>query len=802
MRILFSLLLLSLTFVSAVTAQDADDAKKTTFEYQSDVTRLRKIVINSLYSHRDVWLRELISNSNDALEKFRLTSLTKKGFGNDDPLNITIKAVEDEDGKGGRIIITDTGIGMTKQKLASNLGTLAKSGTTEFLNRAENTDTTMGTGNLIGAFGVGFYSSFLVADRVYVASRPPRSKENPEPEQWVFSSAVDDSSFELYPDPRGATLGQGTEITLVLKPDAIEYLATTKLSTLIDKHSAFSSTFPIYLFTQRTEEVTIEEPELPKEPETVTESDKEDQPIELDDDEALIEDVPVEEEKKSDAPVVPKTKKVTVDEWVHANSQPPIWTRDPKEVTEEEYLDFYRATFKDYRKPIGWHQFAGDAAGTSFKGIIFLPEKIEDSHWQQVGPLEQKDIRLMVKHVFITSEFGTDRLPKWASWVQVIIDADDLPLNVSRETLQSSKFVKQMKGIILRHLLILFNKLATEDAEKWALVTKNYGMIFKFGVAEDSKNRDRLINLVRFESNQRKDITLDQYAENKRKGQTQIFYIADAGKTTEQIKRSVFVEKLEARGYEVLLFTEPLDEVLANTLRTHKKMPFQDVAKAGLKFGDEDNDENSKEAQKKLAKKFKPLIEWLKEETKDVVRDVVISNRLVTSACAVVADEIGYTANLEKLMDAGHNQEKSEAIEFLKKQRLLEINPKSPLVEGLLARVEELDGEEKDLEAEKELKEVASILIDGALVRSGFQVHDSNEFFVRVDRVLRRSLGVSESAKAQVDVKPAPEVDPTEFEEDILMPEFPDYVPGMFGDSAQSPIVLDKETGRDIHDEL
>ena len=196
-------------------------------------------------------------------------------------------------------------------------------------------------------------------------------------------------------------------------------------------------------------------------------------------------------------------------------------------MTEAEYLDFYRATFKDYRKPIGWHHFSGDAAGTSFKGILFLPEKMfvlqpfimeiciypihsEDSHWQQTGPLEQKDIRLLVKHVFITSEFGSDRLPKWASWVQVIIDADDLSLNVSRETLQSSKFVKQMKGIILRHLLILFNKLATEDPEKWALVTKNYGMIFKFGAAEDSKNRDRLINLVRFESTQRKAITLDQ----------------------------------------------------------------------------------------------------------------------------------------------------------------------------------------------------------------------------------------------------------------------------------------------------
>ena len=193
----------------------------------------------------------------------------------------------------------------------------------------------------------------------------------------------------------------------------------------------------------------------------------------------------------------------------------------------------------------------------------------------------------MVKHVFITSEFGTERLPKWASWVQVIVDADDLPLNVSREALQNSKFLKQMKGIILGHLLILFNKIAKEDPEKWGLITKNYGVIFKFGATEDHKNRDRLLNLVRFDTTQRQNITLDevnrasfcsasddtdrsQYVENKRKGQTQIFYAADTGKSVEQIKHSIFVEKLEARGYEVLLFTEPLDELLVSTLRNHK----------------------------------------------------------------------------------------------------------------------------------------------------------------------------------------------------------------------------------------
>ncbi|KAF8631941.1 hypothetical protein AX15_002109 [Amanita polypyramis BW_CC] len=754
--------LLTLSIISSPCVQG--DATRVKQEYQSDVARMRNIVINSLYSHKEIFLRELISNANDALEKLRLVSLTNKAAWNgNDPLNITINAIKDEDGKGGRIVITDTGIGMSADELKANLGTLAKSGTSNFLAQAENQDT-VGTSNLIGAFGLGFYSSFLIANRVEVASVPAKSSKVPDPIQHVFISGAEDSTFEVYPDPRGNTLGRGTEITLYLKKDSLEYLEEINIEELVDKHSSYSSTFPIYLMTRKKNEVPDEDEET-----NIVDSDGEiSKKLDVagsDEEEAVVEDVLTDkEEKPEEGPK--KVKTVEVEEWLRLNSQPPLWTRDPKNVTDDEYKAFYRSFFKDHSEPLGWTHFTGDSeSGVSFKAMVFLPAKIEEAFWQNPLLWKPVDIKLMVKRVFITSEFGDDSLPKWASWAKVVVDAEDLQLNVSRETLQSSRFLKQMRTIILKRLIQLFNKLVIEDPEKFKRVEDAYNPIFKLGAVEDMKNRDKLIPLIRFATNQRNASTLDEYLENKKKGQKQIFYIAEIGKTPEDLAQSVFIEKLHARGYEVLLFTEPLDEILVQSARQWKKIPFQDVAKAGLKFGDEDMEaEEEKEQQKLLSEKYKPLLDWLKRQSEGLVRDVVLSSRLVKSPCAIVADSFGYTANLQKMMSAANAQSSRSAAthEYALKAKVLEINPRSPLIEGLLQRIEELpiEPDERDESAEAELNEVTSILIDSALVRSGFEVQNSNVFFNRMDRVLRRSLGVSETAPTDETVKPAPPVDP------------------------------------------
>lgn len=751
MRVL-SPFILSLSLLSSLVQAEKLD-------YQSDVGRLRNIVINSLYTHKEIFLRELISNANDALEKLRITSLKDKKLWDGTPLNVTIKAIPGDDGKSGKIVITDSGIGMTPQELATNLGTLAKSGTSEFVKQVEAGGA---NGNLIGAFGVGFYSSFLVADRVEVASISPKVKDG-EPVQHVFASASDENSFDIYADPRGNTLGgRGTEITLFLKSDALEYLDTQKLAEIIHKHSAYSSSFPVYLWEKKTKEVEDEEAIAAAAASSASESAAKAEKTEAsDEDEAIIEDVKEEEPK---APSPPPMKKVEYEEWSHINAQPPLWTRDPKNITDLEYQMFYTGFFKDFGRPLAWSHFSGDSPdGVPFKAIIYLPEKLPDAYWEKPMEWKQNDIKLMVKRTFITSDLGEHSLPKWANWIKVVVDAEDLPLNVSRETLQSKRFIKQMRAIILKRLIQLFNKIENDNDYQWKKLQDTYGSVLKMAAVEDAKNRDKLTSLCRFTSNQRNGTSFDSYISNMRKGQSQIFYLAEMGQVADELAQSIFAEKLIARGYEVLLLTEPLDEVLFGTLRQWKDLPFQDAAKAGLKFGDEDPEAEA-EREKTLKEQFQPLIDWMKVEARDIVKDVKLSNRLVTSPCAIVADQYGYTANVQRMMTNSNHKRGDIIHDFAIKAKLLEINPGSPLIEGLLRRIKDLptDEDEKDEEAEAELKEVTSILIDGALVRSGFDVQNKNHFFNRVDRVLRRSLGVSEKAQADTTVEPAPPVSPPE----------------------------------------
>ncbi|EJU06434.1 heat shock protein Hsp90 [Dacryopinax primogenitus] len=790
----FQAALLVLPWVASALGQESSTPKEK-HEYQSDVARLRRIVINSLYSHRDVFLRELISNANDALEKLRITALTDKSLLQaGEPLNITIKLLPSPAGTGeaGRVVITDTGVGMTPEELTQNLGTLAKSGTSDFLVQAEGASTSQ-QGNLIGQFGLGFYSSFLVADHVYVASVPAARPEGGEREQWVFASGAEDQSFEVYPDPRGRTLEHGTEITLVVRDDAKEFVDPKKVKELVEKHSSFSTTYPIYLYTLITEEVPDEEASsVPIAESLEHEAPSASPKSEADEDSeaAIVEDLP--EESEDTAPVtppLPPMKNVTREVYEQLNDQPPIWVCDAKTVSDEEYNEFYKSTFKDSHDPLAHLHFAGDSGSTvSFKSLLYIPSELPPDFWSsQMSRVN--GVRLMVKRVFITNDLGDDALPKWISWLRAIVDADDLPLNVSREQLQSTKFLAQIKSILVKRAISLLQKLANappsineetgeeEGGAKYKEVWKAIGSAIKMGAMEGSAGqKNKLGSLTRWATNTREFVGLDDYVSNRKKGQKQIFYLAGVGQRAEDLAKSVFIEKLHARGYEVLLLTEPMDEILLNSFQRWGGLTFQDVAKKGLKYGDEDLDaEADKTEQATLAVRFAPLLGWLKQEYKGTVMDVVISNRLVTSPCAIVADQYGYSANMERLMAAQQRTAKDSAndwmAEFARKQRSLEINPKSPLIEGMLRVVQGLDWEEDVLsdegdkpsreitQAEFELKEVAQILLDGALVRSGFEVSDPNTFFSRVDIILRRSLGVSETAQAKVDVRPAPPVE-------------------------------------------
>ncbi|PLW24357.1 hypothetical protein PCASD_06561 [Puccinia coronata f. sp. avenae] len=750
------------------------------FEFQSDIARLMKVVVSHLYHDRDVFLRELLSNSGDALEKQRFASLTDPKVMDSAPaLNITILA----DAPSKRLIIRDSGVGMTKEELQKNLGTIARSGTSEFLSKLENSpsnEKNSGTSsNLIGQFGLGFYSSFLVADRVLVSS-----KSNDDDKQWVFESNADAAEFKISEDPRGSNLGRGTEITLYMKEDALDFLQVDKLKELIATHSEFSTTAPIYVWAEKEIEVPVEEEpkkesdEEKNEKDESKESDEEenekdeskdktdsksdaeddDDDVKVDDEDSKDDDAEDEESKK------PKTKTVKIHEWEQVNTKGPIWVRDPKSVTDDEYTAFYKSLTGEAQGPTSWVHFKGDAGRTSFHGLIFVPEVLpQDFYSKTYAQLDS--VRLFVRKVLITKEPSPDFIPKWLNWIKVIVDADDLPLNVGRDSLQVTKSLKQIQNIVLKKFIDHLSSLSKKEPEKYEKLWKKIGTTLKVGVVEDLKSRDKLAKLLRFQSSQSSTGTvgLDEYVARRKKNQKQIYFIAGAGTEVKDLSRSPFVEKLVARGYEVLYLTEPMDEMITSSLANFEGMKFQDVAKKGLEMGDEDEDVDEKEALKNFKTQFEPLSKWMKKELEEFVSDVVISNRLTTSPCAVVADSYAWTGNMERLMAAQNQQKGGEGSNFImdymkKAKKTFEINPKHPLIQGLLSRVEEA-GEESANENE-ELKQVARVLWDTSLVRSGFTVPDTNSYFDQIEFLLRKSLGVDEHEKIEVgEIKPAPAVE-------------------------------------------
>ncbi|RXK36361.1 cation-transporting ATPase [Tremella mesenterica] len=724
-----------LGILSVVSALYGVRAETETYKYESDITRLRALVIHSLYSHKDVFLRELLSNANDALEKLRLVSLTDRSVLSSGEANVTIEVKLDEGGKTGKLILKDTGIGMTKDELAKNLGTIARSGTSEFLRNAEQggggTD-----GNLIGQFGMLLCPFFLVSPTVQVSSLPPATSANPTPQQHTFVSTAAGDSFEIFPDPRGNTLGRGTEIILSIGEEDGEFLSVNKLKNLIDRHSTFSTTFPIY----------IKERKVTKEPETESPAEEGDHD-ELDD--SLDPDVQVPKD----------TEPVDEGSWVRVNDRPPLWMREPKDVTDEEYREFYKAVAKDPKaETLGWSHFKGDTgSGVSYRGIMYIPAQLPKDFWQKVNS-GINNVRLMVKRVFITDDLGEEYMPRWLSFLKVTVDADDLPLNVSREQLQNNRFLQQLQRILVRKALDLFTKMATDEPGKYQEVSKLYGNAFRIGLMESAKDKIKLAKLLRFESTRTNYTSLEEAS--RLFPDWKIYYMAGVGEPTEALAGSPFVEKLKARGYEVLLLNLPADEPMMSTLNNFMGMKTQDVSKKGLKYGDEDEDEAEKRELESQKIAFAPLLNWLKTELSGQISDaVVLTNRLVSSPCTIVVDSYGWSANMQRIMASQAETESDPMYAMMKNlPKVLEINPKSPLIEGLLERVLELpEGDEDMVSYELEdLRETVKVLFDTSLVRSGFSVSDPMAYFSRVEALLRRSLGVSLSAKGAVKVKPAP----------------------------------------------
>uniref|UniRef100_A0A4W4GRM8 Endoplasmin n=1 Tax=Electrophorus electricus TaxID=8005 RepID=A0A4W4GRM8_ELEEL len=695
--------------------------------FQAEVNRMMKLIINSLYKNKEIFLRELISNASDALDKIRLLSLTDDdALAGNEELTVKIKS----DKEKNMLHITDTGIGMTKDELVRNLGTIAKSGTSEFLNKmTEMQSEGQSTSELIGQFGVGFYSAFLVADRVIVTSKHNNGT------QHIWES--DSNEFSVIEDPRGDTLGRGTTITLVMKEEASDYLELETIKNLVRKYSQFIN-FPIYVWSSKTE--TVEEPieEMEAEKETT-------------EDEAEVEE---EDEEKDKA----KTKKVekTVWDWELMNDIKPIWQRPAKEVEEDEYKAFYKTFSRDSDEPMSHIHFTAEGEVT-FKSILFIPATAPRGLFDEYGSKKNDFIKLFVRRVFITDDFH-DMMPKYLNFIKGVVDSDDLPLNVSRETLQQHKLLKVIRKKLVRKTLDMIKKIAEEQYNDkfW----KEFGTNIKLGVIEDHSNRTRLAKLLRFQTSHSETelASLEQYVERMKEKQDKIYFMA--GTSRKEAESSPFVEALLKKGYEVVYLTEPVDEYCIQALPEFDGKRFQNVAKEGVKF---DESDKAKEKREALEKEFEPLTTWMKDTSlKDKIEKAVLSQRLTKSPCALVASQYGWSGNMERIMKAQAYQTEGPVCLFFvfsyyaSQKKTLEINPKHPLIKEMLKRVQTNPEDQT-------ASDLAVVLFETATLRSGYQLADTKAYGDRIERMLRLSMNVD--LEEQVHVRVHMPVETTEKDE-------------------------------------
>lgn len=704
------------------------NAESNSFGAQTD--RMMKLIIHSLYKKKDIFLRELISNASDALDKIRLLSLSNaEELGEKEDLDIKIKA----DTENNILHITDSGVGMTKEHLKKYLGTIAKSGTADVFEQVEKAEGSQAVSDLIGQFGVGFYSSFLVADRVMVTS-----KHNDD-DQYIWMSDAG-AEYQLIKDPRGNTLGRGTTISLYLKEEAQDYLNGNTLKDLIQKYSQFIN-FPIYLW----ETTTVDE-EVPIEEEEAVESDEEE--VEADDEEGEVEDGDDEEDDK------PKTKTVKkeVSDFSLQNTVKPIWIRPTSEVEDSEYDEFFKSISKTSDEPMNKVHFSAEGE-VSFKSILFIPKTAARDLYTDYGGKKSTAIKMYVRRVFITDDFS-NMMPRYLNWLVGVVDSDDLPLNVSREQLQQDKLLKVIKKKLVRKALDMIKKLDEDDFKKF---WEQFGTSIKLGVIEDSTNRNRLAKLLRFHSSNSDELTsLEEYVERMKENQQKIYFVGANG--LEECKKSPFSERLIKKGYEVIYLAEPVDEYAIQALPEFDGKRFQNVAKEGL---DIDQSSKAKKAMEDYKEEFEPLTKWLADKAlKDKISKVEISERLENTPAALVASSYGWSGNMQRIMEAQAYKSRADTSQdfYSKQKKNLEINPRHPLVKALLEKVRENEDDETAIRN-------AELMFDTAALRSDYKIADDVAFADRILSIMYENLGV-DAATAEVEEEPEDIDEDDEEEED------------------------------------